>query len=155
MEKRKKLHDYSLVMILLAVLGTLNFVSTAVSILIDGTVRDAFASVDAEILLPVKIVFGILAVLMVFLTLAEAFIGIKGLRISREPNADRGHIVASKIFLVINVLAVVSLVASLINNEAAVADTVITLANAILDIIVYIYFIKSANAVRDEFIASK
>ena len=102
-----------------------------------------------------KSLSALLAVLMVFLTLAEAFIGIKGLRISREPNADRGHIVASKIFLVINVLAVVSLVASLINNEAAVADTVITLANAILDIIVYIYFIKSANAVRDEFIASK
>ncbi len=155
MEKRKNLHDYSLVMILLAVLGTLNFVATAVGSWVDGTVSDALATVEADLLLPVKIGLCVVAVLMVFLSLAEVFIGVKGLKISREPNADKGHIVASKIFLAINVLAVISLVASLINNEAPVVDTVLTLVNAVLDIIVYVYFIKSANAVRNEFIANK
>ena len=155
MEKRKKLHDYSLVMILLAVLGAFNFISTAVGSLIDGTVSDALATVDADILLPVKIVFCVLAAMMVFLALAEAFIGIEGLKISREPDDSKGHIIASKIFLVINGIAVVSLVASLINNEASVVDTVLTLANTVLDIIFYVLFIKAANAVREEYIASK
>ena len=93
--------------------------------------------------------------MMVFLALAEAFIGIEGLKISREPDDSKGHIIASKIFLVINGIAVVSLVVSLINNEAPVVDTVLTLANTVLDIVFYVLFIKAANAVREEYIASK
>ena len=155
MENRKRLHDYSLVMILLSVLGTFNFVLTAIGSIVDGSLKSAFATVDASILTAVKIVFGFVAALMVLLVLAEVFIGLKGLKVSREPNADKGYITITKIFLVLNVIVIPSYVLSLVNNTAPVLDTVLSLINAGLDIVIYALFIKNASAVRKDFLANK
>ena len=70
MENRKKLHDYSLVMILISVLGLFNFVATIVGSFFDGTIETALASVDASILTPVKIALGVVVALMALLVLA-------------------------------------------------------------------------------------
>ena len=155
MENRKKLHDYSLVMILISVLGLFNFVATIVGSFFDGTIETALASVDASILTPVKIALGVVVALMALLVLAEAFIGIKGLKVSRQPNADKGYITVTKVFFVINIIAVLSFVTSLFGPEVSVVDTILTLANTVLDIVIYAFFIKYATAVRKEFIANK
>lgn len=155
MENRKNLHDYSLVMILLAVLGTFNFALTIVRSIVDGTVSEAFATVDASILTAVKICFGIVVALLALLAFAEAFIGLKGLKVSREPNADKGYITITKIFLVMNVIVVPYYVLALVNNTAPVVDTVFSLLNAGIDIVIYALFIKHATAVRQDFIATK
>ena len=92
---------------------------------------------------------------MALLVLAEAFIGIKGLKVSRQPNADKGYITVTKVFFVINIIAVLSFVTSLFGPEVSVVDTILTLANTVLDIVIYAFFIKYATAVRKEFIANK
>lgn len=152
MDNRKKLHDYSIVMICFSVLNVFTFLGTVISTFIDGSFDKSLNSVEADIVGIVKIVLIIFGVLMMILALSDAFIGLKGLKVSREPNADKGYIVVAKIFFVLNVIAVISSVASLINNTTPIIDGILSLANTVLDVIVYALFIKAATAVRRDVI---
>ena len=153
MDKRKNLHDYSLLLIFLAVLDVFNFVGTVIAGLVDGTVSKALESVEADILGAVKITLVVFAALMVLLTLAEAFIGFKGLKVSRQPSADKGYITAAKIFFVLSIIASVSTFTTFFEDGVSVVDTALTFTNAVLDIFVYAAFIKSAKAIRADFLA--
>lgn len=152
MDNRKKLHDYSIVMICFSVLNVFTFLGTVISTFVDGSFEKSLNSVEADIVGIVKIVLIIFGVLMMILALSDAFIGLKGLKVSREPNADKGYIVVAKIFFVLNVIAVISSVASLINNTTPIIDGILSLANTVLDVIVYALFIKAATAVRRDVI---
>ena len=152
MDNRKKLHDYSIVMICFSVLNVFTFLGTVISTFIDGSFEKSLNSVEADIVGIVKIVLIIFGVLMMILALSDALIGLKGLKVSREPNADKGYIVVAKIFFVLNVFAVISSVASLINNTTPIIDGILSLANTVLDVIVYALFIKAATAVRRDLI---
>lgn len=152
MDNRKKLHDYSIVMICFSVLNVFTFLGTVISTFIDGSFDKSLNSVEADIVGIVKIVLIIFGVLMMILALSDALIGLKGLKVSREPNADKGYIVVAKIFFVLNVFAVISSVTSLINNTTPIIDGILSLANTVLDVIVYALFIKAATAVRRDVI---
>ncbi len=152
MDNRKKLHDYSIVMICFSVLNVFTFLGTVISTFVDGSFEKSLNSVEADIVGIVKIVLIIFGVLMMILALSDALIGLKGLKVSREPNADKGYIVVAKIFFVLNVFAVISSVASLINNTTPIIDGILSLANTVLDVIVYALFIKAATAVRRDVI---
>ena len=152
MDNRKKLHDYSIVMICFSVLNVFTFLGTVISTFIDGSFDKSLNSVEADIVGIVKIVLIIFGVLMMILALSDALIGLKGLKVSREPNADKGYIVVAKIFFVLNIFAVISSVTSLINNTTPIIDGILSLANTVLDVIVYALFIKAATAVRRDVI---
>lgn len=152
MNNRKTLHDFSLIMICVAVLNVFNFFGTVISALVDGTVNKTLNSVEPDMVGTAKITLVIFAVLMVILALSDAFIGFKGLKVSREPNADKGYIVATKVFFLLNIVAVVSSVFSLINNTTPIVDGILTLASTVIDVIIYAFFIKAATAVRQDVI---
>lgn len=150
MEKRKNLHDYGLALVVIGVLNLFSFVLTVVSGLVDGTINKALANVEADIIVAVKIVLCIIAALMGLLAVADALIGIKALKISKNPKADKGHITAAKVFAVISVISAISAVVTLFDGTAPIVDAIITLANSVLNVVVYVLFIKAAQAVRQD-----
>lgn len=150
MEKRKNLHDYGLVLVVIGVLNLFSFVLTVVSGLVDGTISKALANVEADIIVAVKVVLCIIAALMGLLAVADALIGIKALKISKNPKADKGHITAAKVFAVISVISAISAVVTLFDGTAPIVDAIITLANSVLNVVVYVLFIKAAQAVRQD-----
>ena len=152
MDNRKKLHDYSIVMICFAVLNIFTFIGSVISAFVDGTIDKTLETVEPDIVGIVKITLIIFGVLLMVLAFSDAFIGFKGLKVSREPNADKGYIVVTKVFFVFNLIAVISSVLSLINNSTPIIDGILTLASTVIDVIVYALFIKAATAVRQDVI---
>ena len=155
MDKRKNLHDYSMLLIFLAAIDVFNFVATVVSSIIDGSFSDALVSVESDMVNAVKIALIIVAALMVIMTLAEAFIGFKGLKISREPNADKGYITMAKVFLVISIIASISFFVTFFDGKTPIIDTALNFVAVVLDVAIYIIFIKTAKSVRSDFLAEK
>jgi hypothetical protein len=148
MRNRKNLHDYGLVLIILGILNLFTFGSTIVSGLVDGSVKDALATVDADILVAVKVVLGVIGGLMGLLVFADVLIGVKALKVSKNPVSDKGYITAAKVFFVISVISAISAFLSFFDGNASIVDSIINFANAVLDSVVYFLFIKAAQAVR-------
>ena len=71
MDKRKNLHDYSMLLIFLAAIDVFNFVATVVSSVIDGSFSDALVSVESDKVTAVKIALIIVTALMVLMTFAD------------------------------------------------------------------------------------
>ena len=154
MEKRNKLHDYSLALIFLAILDIFVFAGTVLAAYVSGTLQEALVLNNPENLTSVKVMLAAFVGLMGLMMLAEAWIGIKGLKVSRAPSADKGYITAAKIFLVLSLFVAVSTFVGFFETTAHV-DSAITFVNAVLDVIVYAMFIKLANAVRADALLMK
>lgn len=152
MENRKNLHDYGLVLILFGILNLFVFASTVIAGLVDGSIKGALATVEPDILVAVKVVLGIMGAIMVIIIFADVLLGIKALKVSKNPNKDKGYITVAKVFFVLSILSTVFSVVSLINGKADTVDNIISLANAALNVIVYFSFIKHAQAVRTDVI---
>ena len=152
MQNRKNLHDYGLVLVVLGVLNLFMFVSTIVAGLVDGSIANALADVEASILVAVKVSLGVIGALMGLLVLADVFIGVKALKVSKNPNTDKGYITAAKVFFVMSVIATISHIVTLVGGNAPIVDTILNLVNAALSAVVYAYFIKYAQAVRKDVI---
>ena len=148
MQNRKNLHDYGLVLIALGVLNLFMFVATVVTGLVDGTVAEALATVEAEILVAVKVVLGIFGGLLGLLVFADVLIGMKALKVSKNPTPDKGYIIAAKVFFVMSVIAAASAFATFFDANAPIVDTILNFANTALSAVVYVFFIKAAQAVR-------
>ena len=148
MQNRKNLHDYGLVLVILGILNLFMFVSTVVTGLVDGSLAETLATVDADILIAVKVVLGVLGGLLGLLVFADVLIGIKALKVSKNPNTDKGYITVAKVFFVMSVIATVSSIFPFFDANAPIVDTILTFANAALDAVVYVLFIKAAQAVR-------
>ena len=148
MQNRKNLHDYGLVLVVLGVLNLFMFISTIVANLVDGSMTEMLAGVEAEILVAVKIVLGVLGGLMGLLVFADVLIGIKALKVSKNPNADKGYITAAKVFFVMSVIAAISAFASFFDGKTLIVDAILNFANAALGAAVYFMFVRAAKAVR-------
>jgi hypothetical protein len=148
MQNRKNLHDYGLVLIVLGVLNLFMFLSTVVAGFVDGTMAESLATVEAELLVAVKVVLGVIGGLMGLLVLADILIGLKALKVSKKPNADRGYITAAKVFFVMSVISAISAAVTLFDGSAPIVDAILNFANASLGAAVYVLFVKAANAVR-------
>ena len=148
MQNRKNLHDYGLVLVVLGVLNLFMFISTVVADLVDGSITEMLAGVEAEILVAVKIVLGVLGGLLGLLVFADVLIGIKALKVSKSPNADKGYITAAKVFFVMSVIAAISAFASFFDGKTLIVDAILNFANAALGAAVYFMFVRAAKAVR-------
>ena len=124
MQNRKNLHDYGLVLVVLGVLNLFMFISTVVADLVDGSITEMLAGVEAEILVAVKIVLGVLGGLLGLLVFADVLIGIKALKVSKSPNADKGYITAAKVFFVMSVIAAISAFASFFDGKTLIVDNI-------------------------------
>ena len=153
MKNKTKLRENGIVLIVLGILNVLTFVSTVVKSLINGTVSGALATVEADILVAVKVVLIALCVIMVLIAGADIFLGIKAIKVSKNPNASKGYIIVAKIFSILTCIAVISNIISMFTGNATSAvDGGVNMASYALSLCIYILFIKSAEAVRNDYI---
>ena len=155
MENRKKLHDCGLALIIIGILNLFMFGATMVASYVDGSVAEALAVVESDILGAVKIMLGIVVILMLLLVAADVLLGIKALKVSKTPNASKGYIIVAIVFLVVSFISAVSQVRVLLTGSAPVVDAILNVANSTLNVCVYALFIKSANAVRKDVLSGK
>ena len=138
---RKHLKISSAIILSLAVLtflrivGELLFDDLVASILPDGS--------SMLIVLFANILFAIIA--FVFL-LPQIYIGVKGLRIAKNPCAAKGHIVWAWILFILTVLGQIENTIALVQQSALIskAHSVIL---GLLSVASYVYYIWFANAV--------
>lgn len=151
MQNRKNLHDYGLILILLGVLNLFMFGFTIVASHVDGSIAAAFAQeTDETVIIISKVILGVIGAIMLLLVFADVLIGVKALKVSANPTADKGYIIVAKIFFVMSIIATVSNIVSLFDANAPIVDTILSLINSALDAVIYSLFIKAAQAVRQD-----
>lgn len=85
-------------------------------------------------------------VISLILLLPQLYVGVKGMKIAKNPTSSKGHIVWAVILLIFSAFGIISTVSS-IAEQINVIDNVITLVDHALDVIVYCMYIKYANRV--------
>ena len=80
MENRRKLHESGVVLIIIGILNLFMFMATVVDSILDGTVAEGLANVDADILGAVKVSIVIVCALMALLVGADILLGIKAIQ---------------------------------------------------------------------------
>ena len=99
--------------------------------------------VSHEIIVATMIV---MLVVGLILLLPQLYVGVKGMKIAKNPTSSKGHIVWAVILLVFSAFGIIATVSSIV-EQVNVVDNVITLVNHALDVIVYCMYIKYANRV--------
>ena len=145
MENRTRLRENGLVLIVLGILDLFMFIATMVEGIIDGTIAKELATVAPDMLLAVKIGLGVV--------FADVLLGLKALKVSKNPNASKGYITFAKISMVLTCIALVSHVISLFDGKAHGVDAILNVASTTLSVAIYIMFIQAAEAVRNDAIA--
>lgn len=140
-QSRKYLKISSIVVLIFAGLTLLNLVSE----LLFGELNRAEipAGSPENILLITKI---ILLVVSILLLLPQVYVGIKGLKMAKNPDSSKAHIIWGTILLVIAVLGLVSPAIALIKQED-VFNNVSELFSILVDVIVFFDYVKYARRV--------
>ena len=147
MENRKKLHDAGLALIILAVADLFSYFMVLMTNYIDGSFESQLPE-SARPYLTASLV--VLFAIGVILTGAQVLIGYKGLQISKNPTNGKGHITAAKIFFALCVISTVTTVVALFKSTgASTIQNAFSTANVVLDVCIYAYYIKAAEAVRN------
>ena len=85
------------------------------------------------------------AITVLFLA-PQVYIGIKGLKVAKAPDASKAHIVWAIILFVLTVIGLVSPVLSIIKLEA-ISDSISQIISAAIDAVILFVYIKAARAV--------
>jgi hypothetical protein len=153
MKNKTKLRESGIVLIVLGILNVLTFVSTVVKSLVDGTISGALATVEADILVAVKVVLIVLCAIMLLIAGADIFLGLKAIKVSKKPNASKGYIIVAKVFSILICIAVISnIISMLTGNAASAVNSGVNMASYSVSLCIYSLFIKSAVAVRNDYI---
>lgn len=96
-----------------------------------------------NILLITKIFVAVVALIML---LPQVYIGVKGLKVAKNPDSSRGHIVWGTILFVLTLIGLVSPVLALIRMEDAAANIAQILSVAV-DAAIFWYYVKFAKIV--------
>ena len=143
MEKAKKnLRDSSLLVLFFVVLSAIRKIVDAV---VNGfEVKEVPEGMTEDV---VRIIMVAGFVLSFVVLLPQIYVGIKGLKIAKEPSAAKGHIVWAVILLAFAVIAVFSPISSILKADHIGAN-VLELINCALDIAVYVLFLIPALEIR-------
>ena len=142
MEKAQKNLRYSSFFVLFfAALSLLQIIAA----LAFGPLNQAEIPADApENILNITKIF--LLVISLVMLVPNIYVGVKGLRVAKNPNTSRGHIIWACILFVFSVLALVDPVVACL-KDGAWGENVDALLNIGLDLIIYYEFIVHAKAV--------
>jgi hypothetical protein len=99
--------------------------------------------VSHEIIVVTMIVMFVVGLILL---LPQLYVGVKGMKIAKNPTSSKGHIVWAVILLIFSAFGIIATVSS-IAEQVNVVDNVITLVDHALDVIVYCMYIKYANRV--------
>ena len=140
MEKNKKnLKVLSILILALAVYSLIRIVLSVFSI--DLNPEDLTDGASATHLLIGQI---FVCVVSVILLIPQIFVGIKGIKVSNNPDSSKAHIVWAVILTVLSVIGILSPASELIKG-VAVLDNLLAVADMVLDAIIYIEYISYAK----------
>ena len=140
MEKNKKnLKILSILILALAVYSLIRIVLSVFSI--DLNPEDLTDGASATHLLIGQI---FVCIVSVILLIPQIFVGIKGIKVSNNPDSSKAHIVWAVILTVLSVIGILSPASELIKG-VAVLDNLLAVADMVLDAIIYIEYINYAK----------
>jgi hypothetical protein len=87
-----------------------------------------------------------LFVISLILLIPQIYVGVRGIKIAKAPEAKKGHIVWAVILLVFSVFGIFSPISNIMAN-VSVLDNMIALCDQLLDVIVYCMYIKYSTQV--------
>ena len=140
MEKNKK--NLKILSILILALAVYSLIRIVLSVfLIDLNPEDLTDGASATHLLIGQI---FVCVVSVILLIPQIFVGIKGIKVSNNPDSSKVHIVWAVILTVLSVIGILSPASELIKG-VAVLDNLLAVADMALDAIIYIEYINYAK----------
>ena len=140
MEKNKKnLKVLSILILALAVYSLIRIVLSVFSI--DLNPEDLTDGASATLLLIGQI---FVCVVSFILLIPQIFVGIKGIKVSNNPDSSKAHIVWAVILTVLSVIGILSPASDLIKG-VAVLDNLLAVADMVLDAIIYSEYINYAK----------
>ena len=120
-----------------------SFIRMLIQVFVGFEADPTQVGISHEIIVATRIV---MLVVGLILLLPQLYVGVKGMKIAKNPTSSKGHIVWAVILLVFSAFGIISTVTS-IAEQINVVDNVITLVDHALDVIVYCMYIKYANRV--------
>lgn len=128
------------ILILLAV----SFVKSILEIfLTDVTIDD----VSESLIITSKIIIGLLLTAIIFIP--QLYIGVRGLKIAKNPNSSKAHIVWAVIFAGFAILSIISAIVGMVNT-GDIAKNIFGIVNGGIDLAMYSCYIVFAKQVFDE-----
>lgn len=120
-----------------------SFIRMIIQVFVGFEADPTQVGVSHEIIVATMIVMFVVGLILL---LPQLYVGVKGMKIAKNPTSSKGHIVWAVILLVFSAFGIISTVTS-IAEQINVVDNVITLVDHALDVIVYCMYIKYANRV--------
>ena len=120
-----------------------SFIRMIIQVFVGFEADPTQVGVSHEIIVATMIVVFVVGLILL---LPQLYVGVKGMKIAKNPTSSKGHIVWAVILLVFSAFGIISTVTS-IAEQINVVDNVITLVDHALDVIVYCMYIKYANRV--------
>lgn len=128
------------ILILLAV----SFVKSILEIfLTDVTIDD----VSESLIITSKIIICVLLTAIIFIP--QLYIGVRGLKIAKNPNNSKSHIVWAVIFAGFAILSIISAIVGMVNT-GDIARNIFGIVNGGIDLAMYSCYIVFAKQVFDE-----
>lgn len=140
-QSRKHLKITSIVVLIFA---SLSLINVTTSLFFGDLMNVEFPVGSAENMVMIAQIF-VLAVSAI-LRLPHIYIGVKGLRVAKNPNSSKGHIIWAMILFVFAILGLISPVVGLV-QRTEVSENVSTLLGVLLDIAIFFDYIKHARAI--------
>ena len=140
-QSRKNLKFMSIAMLILA---GLSFARILLELIFTDFNAKAAEGVTKELWVAAVI---IIAVIGFILLLPQIYIGIKGIKVSKNPDSSKGHIVWAVILLVISIIGLVAYVVEAIKT-GAFKDNISAITNMLLDVTIYSSYLEYAKKVR-------
>ena len=140
-QKRKNLKVVSAIVL---VFTGLTFLRTAVGYLFTDQ-GVAILPDGSSVILQLIVRLIMVAVTLVFM-LPQIYVGVKGLRIAKNPAPAKAHVVWAWILLIVTVLGLIEPVTTIV-QRASLSGNAYALFSGLLSAVVYIVYIRCAKAV--------
>ena len=128
------------ILILLAV----SFIKSILEIFLkDVTIDD----VSESLIITSKIVICLLFTVIIFIP--QLYIGVRGLKIAKNPNSSKSHIIWAVIFAGFAILSIISAIVGMVNT-GDIARNIFGIVNGGIDLAMYSCYIVFAKQVFDE-----
>lgn len=146
-QSRKNLKNSSIIVLALAGLSLLNILFELFFGELSGELNNATVPEGApeNTVLITQIFILVVSVLML---LPQAYIGIKGLKIAKKPNASKGHIVWGIILVVLTAAGLISPLVSFLKGTGEAFGNVSEFLSIAVDVAVLVGYVKFAMDVR-------
>lgn len=145
MEKaRRGIKDVSVLILIFAVLS---FIDAIVNVFIqDINLAILPEGITTELVLAAKITICVIGFIVL---VPQVYVGVKGFKISENPDYSKAHIVWAIILAVLSILGIISPISNIIKN-ADLIDNLFALADAVIEAIAYILYVLYAKQIIKE-----